>query len=114
MQHNPDCSKGPADDEYIKQRCPACERISPPSGFDSCASYRDKVQTVHLVALDERGSNGGRPTVCGLTRFDERDPDTYEVVRPADLPGWSMGGGGIFGPGIVQRACSACWQEALS
>ena len=92
-------------------RADARERIAIPPGFVACRSCRDSVQTVHLVALDEHGRNGGRPTVCGLTRFDERDPDSDEVVRPADLPGWSMGGGGIFGPATVQRACPKCWQE---
>lgn len=65
-------------------------------------------QITHLVALDERGSNGGRPTVCGLTRFDERGTD-YVVTRPADLPGWSMGDGGVRGPLVEQVRCPECF-----
>lgn len=86
---------------------------TPPSGYAACRTYPpgdSTVQTTHLVALDEKGSNGGRPTVCGLTRFDR-----FEEGRPipgtADLPGWSMGGG-VVGPGITQIRCPDCWRRA--
>ena len=91
----------------------------PPKGYATCRVHDGKQdlwaagatrQISHLVALDDRGSNGGRPTVCGLTRFDERDAD-YTVTRPADLPGWSMGGG-VYGPNVAQVRCEACWHEA--
>lgn len=81
-----------------------------PAGFEACRVHDGRQslladgatrQVTHLVALDENGSNGGRPTVCGLTRFDTGG-------RPADLPGWSMGGG-VFGPGVTQERCEACW-----
>ncbi len=66
---------------------------------------------VHLVQLDEHGSNGGRPTVCGLTRFDTRN-ENWVIVEHADLPGWGMGGSGVFGVDIEQSACGACWAVA--
>ena len=96
----------------------------PPTGYAACRVH-DGTQTLlapgarrqvtHLVKLDERGSNGGRPTLCGLTRFPtyEIAPDgSYKECRPADLPGWSMGGG-VSGPGVVQKMCAECavrWQ----
>lgn len=91
----------------------------PPNGYATCRVHDGEQkllalgarrQVTHLVALDEVGSNGGRPTVCGLTRFDKRN-EQYEVVRPADLPGWSMGGG-VYGPGVKQARCWACFDLA--
>ena len=88
----------------------------PPKGYAACRVHDGKQdlwaegavrQVTHLVALDDRGNNGGRPTVCGLTRFPDRAED-YTVTRPADLPGWSMGGG-VYGPGVEQVKCEACW-----
>lgn len=90
-----------------------------PPGFETCRVHdgsQDLMatgaarQVTHLVALDAKGSNGGRPTVCGLSRFDRRD-DHHRVVRRADLSGWSMGGG-VSGPGVVQVACEGCFDPA--
>lgn len=83
-----------------------------PSGFATC-NVHNGAQTLlapgatrqvnHLV---RRGEHGGTPgdTLCGLTRFDRDD-------RPADLPGWTIGGG-VSGPTIEQVRCGACWSEA--
>lgn len=87
------------------------DRIHPPAGYTTCNVYRGRVQVVHLVQLDEHGSNGGRPTVCGLTRFDTRN-ENWVIVEHADLPGWGMGGSGVFGVDIEQSACGACWAVA--
>lgn len=71
-------------------------------------------QITHLVRLDENGSNGGRPTVCGLTRFPTSEVvDGQEVTRPPDLPGWGMGGSEVYGPGIRQERCGACYDEVV-
>lgn len=51
-----------------------------------------------------------RPTLCRLTRFDTRDPHTGSVLLPADLPGWSMGGG-VSGPGVEQIECPDCYSR---
>ena len=88
-----------------------------PDGFVACRTTHgpggsSTVQVTHLVRLDAHGSNGGRPTMCGLTRFDKRSPDGWDVIELAAIPGWSMGAGGIFGPGITQKACDACWTAA--
>ena len=69
-------------------------------------------QVTHLVELDANGRNGGRPTVCGLTRFDERDPLGMTLLRAADLPGWGMGDTGVHGPGVEQVKCPGCWDAA--
>jgi hypothetical protein len=68
------------------------------------------VQTTHLV---RRSENGGTPgdTLCGLTRFDRRDPETWAVIEEADIRGWSVGGG-VFGPGVVQQNCAECFAAA--
>jgi hypothetical protein len=88
----------------------------PPKGYATCRVHDGERkliplgavrQITHLVTLDEQGRNMGRPTVCGLTRFDQRN-EQHEVVHPADLPGWSMGGG-VAGPGIEQVKCEPCW-----
>lgn len=55
-------------------------------------------QVNHLIVTQSQG------TLCGLTLFD-RDG------RPADIPGWSVGGG-VSGPGIEQVPCEACWTSA--
>lgn len=82
----------------------------PPAGFAACrVDYSPQI--THLVILDSKGSNGGRPTMCRLTRFDTRDPETREVLLPADLPGWSMGGG-VYGPGVEQVRCQECWTRS--
>lgn len=70
-----------------------------PAGFVACRVMGPSSLTTHLVALDEHGSNGGRPTVCGLIRFGE----------DADLPGWGMGDSGTTGPGVEQIKCEACY-----
>lgn len=83
-----------------------------PDGFVECCvgamRKGDNTQITHLVLLDSAGSNGGRPTMCGLTRFDTRDPHTGEVLLRADLPGWSMRGG-VMGPNVEQVECPGCW-----
>lgn len=71
-------------------------------------------QTTHLVRWVERahgvwGTPG--PTLCGLSRFDERDPVTYALLRTADIPGWSVEGG-LFGGDIVQVRCDECYRLA--
>ena len=88
-----------------------------PDGYVACRTTHgpgasSTVQVTHLVRLDDSGSNGGRPTMCGLTRFDKRSPDGWDVIELAAIPGWSMGGGGISGPGITQKACQSCWSAA--
>lgn len=89
----------------------------PPKGFAACRVSNGEqklitlgatIQVSHLVALNDKGSNGGRPTVCGLTRFPDRAVDGHTVIREADLAGWSMGGG-ISGPGVTQMRCPDCW-----
>ncbi|NGZ99651.1 hypothetical protein G5V59_02645 [Nocardioides sp. W3-2-3] len=84
-----------------------------PDGFVECrvGAMRagDNRQITHLVLLDSEGSNGGRPTMCRLTRFDTRDPKTGRIMLSADLPGWSMGGGGVMGPRVEQVECPDCW-----
>lgn len=84
----------------------------PPAGYAACrvGSLR---QITHLVILDSEGSNGGRPTMCRLTRFDTRDPGTGARLLLADLPGWSMGGG-VEGPGVEQVKCPDCWGRAVT
>lgn len=75
-----------------------------PEGSEVCRVSVDGRQVTHLVALDRTGSNGGRPTMCGLTRFDVGE-------RRADLPSWGMGGG-ITGPGVIQYICPTCYRRA--
>lgn len=80
-----------------------------PEGFQTCNTYRDGVQTNHLVRWVGEGhmrGTPGRTVLCGLTRFDSKPG-----ANDADLPGWSMGGG-VFGPHIRQQACPACWEAA--
>lgn len=79
----------------------------PPEGFAACRVGWGP-QITHLVLLDSEGSNGGRPTMCRLTRFPTRDPRTHRVLIEADLPGWSMGGG-VSGPGVEQIECPDCF-----
>lgn len=62
-------------------------------------------QTTHLVRRVGRGTPG--PTLCGLTRFDKRDPETYEVIEKADIGGWSVEGG-VFGEDVAQIECPDC------
>ena len=69
-------------------------------------------QVTHLVELDANGRNGGRPTVCGWTQFDERDPLGMTLLRAADLPGWGLGDTGVHGPGVEQVKCPGCWDAA--
>lgn len=88
-----------------------------PKGFVACRTLRGPLagrhrQVTHLVMLDAMGSNRGRPTLCGLTRFDRFEEDGRRVPGTADLPGWSMGDGGLFGPDVEQVACPDCWREA--
>ena len=83
----------------------------PPAGFAACrVGYSPQV--THLVMLDSKGSNGGRPTMCRLTRFDTRDVDG-SVLLAADLPGWSMGGG-VTGYDVKQVECPACYARAAT
>jgi hypothetical protein len=78
----------------------------PPKGYAACrVGYSSQV--THLVILDSKGSNGGRPTMCRLTRFPTRGADG-ETLLSADLPGWSMGGG-VSGPGVKQIECPDCY-----
>lgn len=86
-----------------------------PPGFVACRSMFQggRGQTTHLVALDERGSNGGRPTVCGLTRFDDFTPKGKPIPNTAGLPGWSLNGG-VSGPGVGQIRCASCYTAATA
>jgi hypothetical protein len=83
-----------------------------PKGYVACRVIGRAMLTTHLVALDESGSNGGRPTVCGLTRFDKRDTDGRPIYGTADLPGWGMGDSGVTGTGVAQITCDACYEGA--
>lgn len=84
-----------------------------PSGYVACRVIaRDRLIT-HLVALDESGSNGGRPTMCGLTRFD-RFENGRPIPNTADLPGWGMGDTGVTGPGVRQIKCGLCYGLAAT
>lgn len=84
-----------------------------PKGYACCrtssGATHTSEQTSHLVIWDSAGYHG--PTLCGLTRFDHRDPETHEVTRPADLRGWSMDGG-VYGPNVEQVKCPTCWERA--
>lgn len=82
-----------------------------PDGFVACRTMFPGGQITHLVALDEKGSNGGRPTACGLTRFDDRNPDGTIVPNSAGLPGWGLNGG-HSGPNVNQVQCEACYLVA--
>lgn len=82
-----------------------------PAGYVACRVIGIASLTTHLVALDENGSNGGRPTVCGLTRFD-RFENNRRIPNTADLPGWGMGNSGVTGPGVRQIKCARCYQLA--
>lgn len=78
----------------------------PPEGFEACrVGYNPQI--THLVLCDSKG-NAGRPTMCRLTRFPDRDRETGKVLLKADLPGWSMGGG-VMGPDVQQIECPECW-----
>lgn len=56
-------------------------------------------QVSHLVRWAGQTAGASGDTLCGLTRFG-----------PApDLPGWSMGAGGVGGPRVEQVNCQACW-----
>lgn len=87
------------------------EMPEPLPGHETCRTSSGSTQTTHLVSLDEYGSNGGRPTVCGLSRFDRYSADGRRIPGTADLPGWSMGGG-ISGPGVVQIQCPGCYKTS--
>lgn len=81
---------------------------TPPNGFAACrVGYNPQV--THLVILDAAGSNGGRPTLCRLTRFPTRGGDG-ETLLEADLPGWSMGGG-VSGLDVEQVECPGCYSR---
>ncbi|WGX98748.1 hypothetical protein [Nocardioides sp. L-11A] len=82
-----------------------------PDGFVACRTG-SRPQVTHLVILDSQGSNGGRPTMCRLTRFPILDPHTREVLLDADLPGWGMGDSGVTGPAVQQVKCPGCWDRA--
>lgn len=82
-----------------------------PKGYVACRVISRNATTTHLVLLDENGSNGGRPTVCGKTRFDKRDKNR-QIIEPADLPGWGMGDSGLVGTGVAQIKCEACYEGA--
>lgn len=83
-----------------------------PKGYVACRVISRAATTTHLVLLDEEGNNGGRPTVCGLTRFDKRDPETRKIVEPAGLPGWGMGDSGLTGTDVAQIKCEPCYEGA--
>lgn len=78
----------------------------PPAGFEACR-VGSGPQVTHLVLCDSKG-NGGRPTMCRLTRFDTKDRETGKVLLRADLPGWSMGGG-VSGPSVEHIECPECY-----
>ena len=82
-----------------------------PAGFVACRVIGRGHLLSHLVALDEKGRKGGRPTVCGLTRFD-RWENGHPVPGTADLPGWGMGDSGVTGRGVIQIRCVACFDHA--
>ncbi|MCZ4069246.1 hypothetical protein O1W71_16370 [Microbacterium sp. H37-C3] len=82
-----------------------------PSGFVACRVIGRASLTTHLVALDAAGANGGRPTMCGLTRFDTRI-DGKPIPGSAGLPGWGMGDSGVTGPGVEQIKCARCYERA--
>lgn len=86
---------------------------SAPAGYDVCRTMLDggRGQATHLVMLDEHGSNGGRPTACGLTRFNDFTPDGRPIPNTAGLSGWGMGGG-VSGPGVIQTRCADCYAVA--
>lgn len=83
-----------------------------PTGYQCCNVWDgpNRWQINHLVTVKPGGGTPG-PTLCGLTRFDHRHPATHALLRVADLPGWSMGGG-TAGPGVDQRRCRECWAVA--
>lgn len=85
-----------------------------PAGYVACRTTLRGATLTHLVQLDEKGSNGGRPTVCGLTRFDDRDADGRPIPGTAGLPGWGMGNSGVFGPHWKQVTCDDCYQRAAA
>lgn len=63
------------------------------------------IQWNHLI-------QSGKPnlgTLCGLTLFDSNRG--LPSFRPADIPGWSRGGG-VSGPQVEQRRCTECWARA--
>lgn len=80
----------------------------PPEGFAACRTGYGP-QITHLVILDSTGSNGGRPTLCRLTRFPARGTNG-ETLLEADIAGWSMGGG-VEGPGVRQVECHVCYDR---
>lgn len=86
-----------------------------PPGFEACRSMLrgGRGQITHLVALDSKGSNGGRPTACGLTRFDDFTPEGRPIPNTAGLPGWGLGGG-VSGPGVEQIECGSCYSTAAT
>lgn len=82
----------------------------PPAGYAACrVRPTGMTQITHLVSLDQYGNNGGRPTLCGLTRFPTSTP---AGTRQPDLPGWTMNGG-VSGPGVTQSRCIGCWAVLL-
>lgn len=83
-----------------------------PSGYVACRTMIPNATLTHLVKLDEHGSNGGRPTACGLTRFDDRDAEGRAIPGTAGLPGWGMGDSGVSGPGVTQIRCAECYAVA--
>ena len=90
-----------------------CHRFPPPpAGYEACRTILTNATLTHLIELDEHGSNGGRPTVCGLTRFDDRDPDGRTIPNTAGLPGWGLGDSGVTGPGVIQIRCLDCYNGA--
>lgn len=84
-----------------------------PIGYEACRVMLTRATLTHLVELDERGRNGGRPTVCGLTRFDRFDDDSCPIPDTADLPGWGLGDSGQKGPNVEQVRCDDCYAKAV-
>lgn len=82
-----------------------------PAGFVACRVIGRHSLKTHLVALDAEGSNGGRPTMCGLTRFDTF-VDGKAIPGTAGIPGWGMGNSGVTGPGVEQHKCFECFARA--
>lgn len=92
----------------LRDICKGSHQFAPmpfaPAGYIACRVMGPNILTTHLVKLDHAGSNGGRPTVCGLTRFGDSP----------DLPSWGMGDSGVTGPGVKQLKCPDCYNQALA
>lgn len=82
-----------------------------PAGFKAVRSGFEP-QVNHLVILSPDGGNGGRPTMCGLTRFPQY-VEGKQIPDSSGLTGWSLGGG-VSGPKATQLDCPKCWSRATA